>query len=99
MSVNSDRNAADERSQQLADESAQNNAQIAGAIQPIRAAISAFQEQQTSEFHAVAAQSDKARPPLGAAIEAAQSARDAQFHAIGRQLNTAVGLPPAFPSK
>ena len=97
--LNSDLAAADKQSADLLEQSITNNEQIAGALQPVRVAIAAIQDAQTTRFYDVAAQSNRAAPPLGAAIEAAQNTRDAQFHAIGRQLNTAAGLPPGFPNK
>jgi chromosome condensin MukBEF ATPase and DNA-binding subunit MukB len=97
MSVNSNRSEVDERSQQLADESAQNNAQIAGALQPVRVAIAAIQNAETAQFNALAAKAPG--QPLRDALTAVQNQRTEQFHAIGRQLNVAAGLPPAFPNK
>ena len=97
MSILSDLQESAERSKQLADESAQNTRQLQTGLQPARAAISALEAQQTSQFNAISTQTDNARPPLGAAIEAAQAARDSQFHSLAEQGNLSAGLPASSP--
>jgi hypothetical protein len=93
----SDLDAAAKRSQDLLEQSATSNAQIATALQPVRSAIGAIQQAETAQFNALA---DKGPgQPLRDALTAIQDQRTEQFRAIGRQLNVAAGLPPAFPSK
>jgi ABC-type transporter Mla subunit MlaD len=93
----SDLDAADKQTADLLAQSTANTRQVQTALQPVRSAINAIQDAQTSQLSTIAEQSNKARPPLGAAIESAQAARDSQFRSLAEQGNLSAGLPASSP--
>jgi hypothetical protein len=81
----SDLAGAAAQSADLLAQSTANTNQLQTGLQPVRSAINAIQDAQTSQFNAVAEQSNKAQPPLGATIESAQNARTVEFNRLAEQ--------------
>ncbi|MGB8294246.1 MAG: hypothetical protein WCG85_02340 [Polyangia bacterium] len=96
--LNDDLDQASKQTQALLEQSTRSTQEVQTALQPVRVAISAIQNQQTSQFNAIASQSDAAKPPLGQAIESAQRARTVDFNRIAEAGNRAVGLPATIPT-
>jgi hypothetical protein len=81
--VNDNQNAADKRSADLLEQSTTSNAQIATALQPVRSAIGAIQQAETSQFNSLASKAPG--QPLRDALTAIQDQRTAEFNRLAEQ--------------